>query len=120
MPHRLPRRQFVKTVASAAAVSALPPGTRRMLAEGMARASLSSTPPWNEQGILNLARSPHAKLKNVPVRAVALREGFWSARRTANVEKSIPSMGRLLEANGRLDNFRRLTGQSTAPQRGPV
>jgi DUF1680 family protein len=33
---------------------------------------------------------------------------------------SIPSMGKLLEVNGRMDNFRRLTGKSTAAQRGPV
>src|SRR5438270_5623463 len=29
-------------------------------------------------------------------------------------------MGKLLEANGRMDNFRRLIGKSTAAQRGPV
>jgi DUF1680 family protein len=29
-------------------------------------------------------------------------------------------MGKLLEANGRMDNFRRLIGKSTAPERGPV
>jgi DUF1680 family protein len=29
-------------------------------------------------------------------------------------------MGKLLEVNGRMDNFRRLTGESAAPQRGPV
>ncbi len=46
--------------------------------------------------------------------------GFWAARRAANLETSIPSMGKLLEANGRMDNFRRLIGKSNAPQRGPV
>lgn len=112
MPHRLPRRRFVTTVASAAAFSALPPGTGRFLG--------AASPPWSEQGVLNLARSPHAKLRNVSVRAVTLRAGFWSGRRAANVEKSIPTMGKLLEANGRMDNFRRLTGRSSASQRGPV
>ena len=29
-------------------------------------------------------------------------------------------MGKLLESNGRMDNFRRLIGKSDAPQRGPV
>ena len=29
-------------------------------------------------------------------------------------------MGKLLEANGRMDNFRRLIGKSDANQRGPV
>src|SRR5213079_110209 len=37
-----------------------------------------------------------------------------------NVNKSMPSMEKVLEANGRMDNFRRLIGKSTAAQRGPV
>ena len=70
--------------------------------------------------MLNLAKSSHAKLRNVPVHAVNITSGFWAARRQTNVEKSIPSMEKLLEANGRMDNFLRLTGKSDAPQRGPV
>jgi DUF1680 family protein len=121
MSSRIPRRQFVSTLASAAVLSTLPPG----LASFSARQSSSSSaflpaPPWNEQGILDLAHSPYAKLKNIPVHAVTIQSGFWSSRRKGNVETSIPSMGKLLEVNGRMDNFRRLTGKSDAPQRGPV
>jgi DUF1680 family protein len=116
-PH-LTRREFVSTAASVAALSHLPLPT--LFAAQSAQVPLSSTPPWNEQGILNLAHSPYAKLKNIPVHAVTINDGFWSSRRTANVERSIPSMGKLLEANGRRDNFLRLEGKSTAPQRGPV
>jgi len=119
MSPRIPRRQFVSTAASAAAFSALPFGGRSVFA----RQSAAATPaggPWNEQGILHLKHSPHAKLKNVPVHAVTIQEGFWASRRTANVERSIPSMGKLLDTNGRMDNFLRLTGKSDAPQRGPV
>src|ERR1700686_5927277 len=76
--------------------------------------------PWKDQGVLNLTNSPHAKLHNIPVHAVTITEGFWAQRRKTNVEKSIPTMRELLEANGRMDNFRRLTGQSSAPQKGPV
>jgi len=54
------------------------------------------------------------------VHAVTIENGFWAQRREVNVNKSIPSMGKLLEANGRMDNFRRLIGKSTAAQRGPV
>lgn len=79
-----------------------------------------AAPPWRDQGVLNLANSPYAKLHNVPVRAVTITEGFWADRRRANVEKSIPTMRELLEENGRMDNFRRLSGRSSAPQRGPV
>ncbi len=75
---------------------------------------------WKEQGVLNLSKSPHAKLKNIPVRAVVIQQGFWSKRRTTNVQSSIPSMHDELVAHGRMDNFRRLEGKSSEPQKGPV
>jgi DUF1680 family protein len=125
------RRQFVSSAISAAAVSCLPNGrdlftdlatpnrgTREIAQESSA--VLTTTPSWRDQGILNLAKSPYAKLRNVPVHAVTIEDGFWAQRREVNVNKSIPSMGKLLEANGRMDNFRRLIGKSTAAQRGPV
>ncbi|MGA7502903.1 MAG: beta-L-arabinofuranosidase domain-containing protein [Candidatus Sulfotelmatobacter sp.] len=79
----------------------------------------SSIVPRRDQGVLNLANSPFAKLHTVPVRAVTIEEGFWSKRRTTNVERSIPTMRVQLEQHGRMDNFRRLVGKSTAPQKGP-
>ena len=120
MSARIPRRQFVSSAASIAAISALPPGVAPFLTQQSAAQSFLPAPPWNEQGILNLAHSPYAKLKNIPIHAVTIQDGFWSSRRKANVETSIPSMGKLLEVNGRMDNFRRLVGKSDAPQRGPV
>jgi DUF1680 family protein len=121
------RRKFVASAISASAISVLP-GTQKLLS-GFAGAlggrqqnsvALTITPPWRDQGILNLAKSPYAKLRSVPVHAVTIETGFWSPRRETNVTSSIPSMGKLLEVNGRMDNFRRLTGKSTAAQRGPV
>jgi DUF1680 family protein len=124
MSTRIPRRQFVSTTATAAAsaafLSTLPSAVASLAAKQSSAPSLLSAPPWNEQGILNLAHSPYAKLRNIPVHAVTIQPGFWSSRRKANVETSIPSMGKLLEVNGRMDNFRRLYGKSDAPQRGPV
>src|SRR5215467_13964295 len=116
MTRHIPRRQFVSTTATAAASAAIFP------AKSFTRFAVSSSPAdnWHDQGILYLAHSPFAKLKNIPVHAVTIQEGFWYSRRKANVETSIPSMGRLLEVNGRVDNFRRLVGKSDAPQRGPV
>ena len=111
------RREFLASTLSVGALAALPLPLEPLLPR---QTAVLDAPPWNEQGILNLARSPYAKLKNVPVRAVTIQSGFWASRRTANVEHSIPSMGKLLEANGRMDNFLRLTGKSDAPQRGPV
>jgi uncharacterized protein len=115
MPAKFSRREFVAAGASAAALSSLP----KHLA--FARSGrVSESPSWKDQGILNLAKSPHAKLRSVPVHAVTITSGFWAQRRDTNVNTSIPSMEKLLEANGRMDNFRRLSGKTNAPQRGPV
>lgn len=81
---------------------------------------LTDSPGWKDQAIENLAKSPHAKLRDIPVHAVTITAGFWAPRREINVTRSIPTMHDLLEANGRMDNFRRLAGKSTAPQKGPV
>ncbi len=79
---------------------------------------LPAAPP--EKVILELTNSPRAKLRNVPVSAVRITEGFWSARRKTNVEKSIPTMLRLLEEHGVADNFRRLSGTKKAERQGPL
>ena len=117
MPAKLSRRKFVAASASAAALSSLP--AREAFAKFLGSSGASDS-PGKDQGILNLAKSPHAKLRNVPVRAVTINSGFWGQRRETNVNSSIPSMEKLLEANGRMDNFRRLSGKTDAPQRGPV
>src|ERR1700682_5266998 len=127
----LSRRRFVTSAISAVAISCLPKTQEafaKLTATNGANGAvpqnssvpLTTTPPGRDQGILNLTKSPYAKLHNVPVNAVKIETGFWSPRREVNVNVSIPSMGELLEANGRMDNFRRLTGKSAAPQRGPV
>jgi uncharacterized protein len=123
------RRKFVSSALSASAISTLP-GAQKLLSGFASPAGahaleqnsvpLTTTPSWRDQGVLNLAKSPYAKLHSVPVHAVTIEGGFWSPRRETNVSASIPSMGKLLEVNGRMDNFRRLTGKSTATQRGPV
>jgi len=119
------RREFVSSAVSAATVASLPFGKLAGFF-GNNPTPLSTAPSsamsneWKDQGVLNLAKSPYAKLRNVPVHAVTIASGFWGARRQTNVEKSVPSMEKLLEANGRMDNFLRLAGKSNAPQRGPV
>ena len=120
MSPRLSRREFVAATASSAMLAALPLRAASSLAGSGDQVALSSDPSWRDQGILNLAHSPYAKLKNVPIHAVTIPSGFWAARREINIRNSIPSMGKLLEANGRMDNFRRLIGKSDTPQRGPV
>jgi DUF1680 family protein len=120
------RRQFVTAAISAAAVSSLP--VRSALAEVGASGkplpqtgvALTDSPNWKDQGVENLAKSPHAKLRDIPVRAVKITGDFWARRREINVTRSIPTMHDLLEANGRMNNFLRLVGKSTAAQSGPV
>ncbi len=119
------RRQFVASAAVVAAVSSFPVADAVAAIGGTTSAfqspvALTDKPGWRDQGVENLAKSPHAKLRNIPVRAVTIQSGFWGARREINVTKSIPTMHDLLEVNGRMDNFRRLVGKSNAPQRGPV
>jgi len=131
MTHKreISRRQFVTSAAAAAAISSFPArdaiaaiGREGPPATGSPQAEVASTdsPGWKDQGVENLARSPHAKLRNIPVRAVTIQSGFWASRREINVTKSIPTMHDLLEANGRMTNFRRLVGKSDAAQHGPV
>ncbi len=67
---------------------------------------------WKDQGVLALGRSPYAKLQSVPVHAVTIEPGFWSKRRTTNVQASIPTMRQELVEHGRMDNFLRLKGKS--------
>jgi DUF1680 family protein len=122
---KLSRRQFVSSAMSAAAIAsvAVPNVFSKVAGPGrssQAGVTLTDTPPWRDQAIENLARSPNAKLRQIPVRAVTIKNGFWGQRREINVTKSIPTMHDLLEANGRMNNFRRLVGKSDAPQHGPV
>ena len=76
--------------------------------------------PWRDQGVINLDKSPYAKLHTVPVRAVTIPDGFWAQRRRVALEKSLPSARLQLEANGYIDNFRRLSEGKDAPRKGPV
>jgi DUF1680 family protein len=124
------RREFVASAISVAAASTLSSSSafgkiaqdstsKPATAPATAPVTLSAT-DWKDQGVENLAKSPHAKLRDIPVRAVTISGGFWGPRREINVGKSIPSMHDLLESNGRMNNFRRLVGKSPAPQIGPV
>jgi uncharacterized protein len=117
------RRQFIETstAAAAAAYVATPALAFALGKPSAATGGVDSTQlPWRDQGVLNLANSPYAKLHSVPVHAVTIEEGFWSKRRKTNVESSIPTMRDQLLEHGRMDNFRRLVGKSSEPQKGPV
>jgi DUF1680 family protein len=80
----------------------------------------ASETSWKDAGVVDLSNSPYAKLKTVPIRAVVIQNGFWSQRRRTNLMASIPTMHDELLEHGRMDNFLRLKGKSTEPQKGPV
>ncbi len=88
--------------------------TSRLFATPAASSSTES------KGILDLANTSRAKVKNIPVSAVRMGTGFWTPRREVNVERSIPTMLELLEEHGIVDNFRRLSGRKDVPRRGPL
>jgi uncharacterized protein len=115
---QLSRRQFLGSAISAAAASSAP--IQGLLASSRIENPTLPESNWKDQGVLFLDKSPYAKLHNVPVHAVTITQGFWNPRRQTNVDKSIPSMEKLLEANGRMTNYLRLVGKSDAPQHGPV
>ena len=121
----LTRRNFIAASAAcivpAAEALTLPrKGGVLSLLNGATASETTANEDWRQAGVIDLSKSPYARLKTVPISAVVIQEGFWSKRRTTNVDASIPSMRDELLAHGRMDNFLRLTGKSDAPQRGPV
>src|SRR2546425_8285393 len=94
------RRKFLSGVASSTAAVALArpafpfANYRRLPVSGVfdAGATAGSILAWQDQGVINVANSPYAKLHSVPVRAVTIEDGFWSKRRKTNIEHSIPTM----------------------------
>jgi uncharacterized protein len=115
---KISRRKFVGSAVTAAAATSLP--WQNLMAFANPAAAFAASPVWKDEGILYVDKSPYAKLHNIPVHAVTITSGFWGARRKINVDSSIPSMEKLLEANGRMNNFLRLIGKSDAKQIGPV
>ena len=81
---------------------------------------LAADSDWQSEGVVSVTHSPHAKLHTVPIHAVKMGDGFWSARRAINVEKSIPTLLAELEQHGVVDNFLRLEGKKDTPRRGPL
>lgn len=77
-------------------------------------------PAWKNTPVLDTSKSPYAMLHGVPVSAVAVRDGFWSPRRKAAISASLPTFLELLEQNGELDNFRRLSGRKNVARRGRI
>ncbi len=125
MKRRLSRRRFIASVAVTTVPSVIAYASPKsgsllslLLSEQQPAKPLEAD--WRNAGVIDLSNSPYAKLKTVPVRAVAIQDGFWSQRRKTNLVASIPSMHDELLEHGRMDNFLRLEGKSSQPQKGPV
>jgi DUF1680 family protein len=115
---QISRREFVGSAVSTAAMAS--PPLQSLMSYLGGRGSGQADADWKDEGVLFVDKSRYAKLHNIPVHAVTITQGFWGSRREINVDKSIPSMEKLLEANGRMSNFLRLAGKSDARQQGPV
>ena len=85
-----------------------------------AAAQQSQPTDWKEQGVLYLDHSLNARQHTLPIEAVRVGDGFWSARRSVVTERSLPTMLDLLEEHGVVDNFRRLAGKPEIPRKGPL
>lgn len=68
--------------------------------------------------VVDTSGSPQACLAPVPLSAVALTDAFWAPRLQLLREVTLPSMLRLLEGTGRIDNFRRAAGKKDLPFQG--
>ncbi|MGH9589100.1 MAG: hypothetical protein ACRD25_01835, partial [Terracidiphilus sp.] len=114
MKSEFSRRKFLASAAASVVPAAIAKASPR-IAGAMGSLAGDAAPAaagyaWKEAGVIDVSRSPNAKLRTIPVRAVEIREGFWSKRRATNVQSSIPSMHDELIEHGRMTNFLRLEG----------
>jgi len=79
-----------------------------------ARARVTMTPV---SGVTRTDSSRAARLRSVPLGDVSMRPGFWADRMAAN-RRGITALLTRLEAEGVVDNFRRISGAVTAERRG--
>lgn len=122
MKTNLSRRAFIASAAASMVPTAIghaQPRTGSLLSFFADEKEAANT-TRGDAGVIDLSHSPYAKLKTVPVGAVVIKDGFWSQRRKTNLADSIPTMRDELLAHGRMDNFLRLNGRSSEPQKGPV
>ena len=70
--------------------------------------------------ILDTNHSKYTHLMPVDLKTINLDQGFWRDRVSQNLNVTIPNQLRLLETTGRLDNFRRVSGEVRKPFQGYV
>ena len=82
--------------------------------------AIGQGPAWKDKPVLDTSKSSFAVLHGVPASAVIVRDGFWAPRRKAAIANSLPTFLELLEQNGEIDNFRRLSGRKNVARRGRI
>jgi uncharacterized protein len=80
----------------------------------------SDAPTRGRRGahVVDTSRSPHVRLRSVPLEHVTLRDAFWAPRRRVNGERTLPSQYRHLEETGTIDNMRRAAGKRDGDHAG--
>ena len=68
--------------------------------------------------VLDTRNTSGAKVHPVPIDAVRIDDGFWRTPLDRLYAVTLPSQYAQCEVTGRLDNFRRVSGRSSAPFRG--
>ena len=69
-----------------------------------------STRSGEQSVIVDTRRSPHARLRAVPLAAVRFEDAFWAPRLESVRRVTLPSQYTRCEETGRIDNFRRAAG----------
>src|SRR6266542_2361044 len=68
--------------------------------------------------VVDTSRSPHAKLRPVPVEDVRLEDAFWAPRMETVRRVTLRTQYEQCEATGRIDNFRRAAGKKQVEFQG--
>ncbi|MEX3941047.1 glycoside hydrolase family 127 protein [Paraburkholderia sp. BR10937] len=79
---------------------------------------MNDTRTLRQPVVVDFASTRYARIKPVAVSAVELRGDFWGPRFATNIDKTLPSQWDLLESTGRLNNFRRVSGDYDGPFEG--
>ena len=108
MENILTRRRFT-FAASASAVAAMLPSSAWSL-EVDGGSGTIVTQKKRPIYAMDLSRSPHAKLRTLPLTAVVVSDGFWGQRIAAGRVGCLPEVEQQEVANGRVLNFQRMRG----------
>ena len=68
--------------------------------------------------VVDTSRSPHVRLRSVPLESVTVRDAFWAPRRRVNAQRTLPSQFRHLESTRTIDNMRRAAGKKDGEYAG--